>query len=80
MAITSPMFKFICIAQAGMIYYCLRNKDADEKRKNKDFQMEPNFSRKSEEMDELSKEHLGDLSLEELEKNIAQMKSRRRIN
>jgi len=76
MAITSPVFKLICVVQAGVFYYFMRNNDM-KKPRDQPVEFEPLFSTKSKQMDLFSKEQMGDLPLEELEKNIAELKNRR---
>jgi len=49
----------------------------NESKPDKLVEFEPLYSTKSKQMDDFSKEQMGDMSLEELEKNIAELKNRR---
>jgi len=49
----------------------------NESKPDKLVEFEPLYSTKSKQMDDFSKEQMGDMSLEELEKNIAELKNKR---
>jgi len=73
--------KFGCAVTALIFYYVSTKKEEDlihsHRLKSPSTSNTINFSSKSEIMDEISKEQMGDLSLEELEKNISDIKKKR---
>ena len=74
------MYKAMCAAQAVALYWVMTKEDSEDHPMNKrreEFEQHTMFSKKNKENDEFSKEQLGDLSLEELDKNIAALKKKR---
>merc|ERR1712096_412162 len=74
------MYKAMCAAQAVALYWVMTkedNKDHPMNKRREEFKQHTMFSKKNKENDDFSKEQLGDMSLEELDKNIAALKKKR---